>query len=407
MEKTKNTILIKCEVLKWARESIGFSLDFVSEKTKLSSEKIKEWENNDSDIKISDLKKLAKIYKRALSFFFLQKPPEISPIPNDFRTLDSVNLETLSADVRLAIRKAQRNRRFYAYLLEATETEQIKLPKISFDTDPSQLSTKLRDHLGIKIEDQKEWESENIALNTWIDAVEQRGVPVFQISLPKKEIRGFCLRENNLPPVIVINSGDAIRGRIFTLFHEFYHLLLSQTDIDSLTHKKGIEIAHKLIEMKANEFAGSFLIPNQEFLGNINTKRFIETKDDKFLFNLVKTYKVSAEVVYRRFVVHGYLSEREYEIKRAELKAKYEQEEIKKRKRMEESEKPYIPDYYRDVLKASSYGLSQKAFSAASEGRISTNDLVTFLDVKLSGIKKVQDKTGQHFSRQSVSTNKI
>jgi len=397
MEKTKNTILIKNILLKWARESIGFSSKDVAEKTKLPLESIKIWESVDSEIKITDLKKLAKIYKRTLSFFFLKEPPEVSPVPNDFRTLDSVNIETLSSEVRLAIRKAQRNRRFYAYLLEVTETDQIRLPKISFRSDPNEWAIKLRDHLGITIEEQKDWKDEGFAFNRWIDILEKKGVPIFQISLPKKEIRGFCLRENDLPPVIVLNARDAIRGRMFTLFHEFYHLLLSQNDIDSLVESKGEEIAHKLIEMKANEFAGSFLVPNQDFLSNEFTKKYIQLKEDRFITNLVNLYKVSSEVIYRRLVVLGYLSEREYEIKRKELNKKYEQDEIKKKRKMEESRKPFIPDYYRGVLKASSFGLSQRAFSAVSEGKISTNELVTFLDVKLSGLKKIQDKTNQHF----------
>lgn len=400
MEKAKNTILVRSILLKWARESIGFSHEIASDKTKIPTEKIMSWEDVDSDIKISDLKKLAKAYKRTLSFFFLKNPPEASPIPNDFRTLDSVNIETLSPEVRLAIRKAQRNRRFYAYLLEATETEQVRLPKISFNTDPGELASKLRNHLAVTIESQKEWKDEGFAFNRWIDIVEKKGVPIFQISLPKKEIRGFCLRENNLPPVIVLNGGDAIRGRIFTLFHEFYHLLLSQLEIDSLVRSKGEVVAHKMIERNANEFAGSFLVPDQDFLANEFTKKYIKLKEDRFITNLVNLYKVSGEVIYRRLVVLGYLTEKEYEIKREELKRKYDQEEIKKRKKIEESVKPFIPDYYRDVLKASSYDLSQRAFSAASEGKISTNELVTFLDVKLSGLKKVQDRTNQHFIKE-------
>lgn len=401
MEKVKNTILVKSNLLKWARESIGFSFEETNKITKIPIEKIKEWEEIDSEIKITDIKKIAKAYKRTLSFFFLQNPPEVNPIPKDFRTLDSVDINTLSSEVRLAIRKAQRNRRFYSYLLDVTETDQIKLPKISFDSDVNELSIRLRKYLDIKIEEQKEeWENESFAFNKWINVLEDKGVPVFQIALPIKEIRGFCLRENNLPPIIVLNSRDIIRGRIFTLFHEFYHLLLSQNDIDSLTRTKGESMAHKLIEMKANEFAGSFLVPNDDFISCDLTKRYIKSKEDRYITNLVNLYKVSYEVIYRRLLKFGYMTEQEYKNKREELRKKYEQDEIKKKKKREESTKPFIPDYYRDVLKASSYNLSKKAFSAMSEGKISTNELVTFLDVKLSSLKKIQNKASEYFNKQ-------
>lgn len=233
-DKSKNTIIIQSIVLRWARESIGFSFEAASEKTKIDIESIKKWESENSQVSISNLKKLAKAYKRTLSFFFLQAPPEVNPVPNDFRTLDSVDIKTLSTETRLAIRKAQRKRKFYANLLDILEIDKVCLPQIRFSIKPSVVAKKFREHLGVKIEDQKEWKDESFAFNKWIDLVEEKGVPVFQIPLPKKEIRGFCLRENDIPSVIVLNARDAIRARIFTLFHEFYHLLLLQSDIDTL-----------------------------------------------------------------------------------------------------------------------------------------------------------------------------
>jgi len=406
MEKKKNTLVIKSLVVKWARESIGFSFEEASTKSKISIDKIKEWESNDTEIKVSDIKKIAKAYKRTLSFFFLSKPPEVNPVPNDFRTLDSVNVETLSPEVRLAIRKAQRNRKFYSYLLEVTNTSHVIFPKINYQHNPSAIAIRFRSHLKIGLNEQKEWPSEGFALNRWIDAIESYGVPVFQISLPKKEIRGFCLRENSLPSVIVLNGSDAIRGRIFTLFHEFYHLLLQQSDIDTLVKTKGEHMAHKLIEMKANEFAGSFLVPDADFLTDPSTIKYIETKEDRFVVNLEKTYKVSPEVIYRRLVILGYLSEKDYLIKREELKQKYTQEELKNKKIQEQREKPFIPDYYLNVAKGSSYSLSQKAFSAVFEGKISTNELVTFLNVKLSGLNKVLDKTNEHYTKGKMIVSK-
>ncbi len=398
-EKPKNKIVVKKAIMKWARESIGLSIEAVSEKSKIDIEELRKWEDVDSEVKISDLKKLAKTEKRTLSFFFLNNPPTINPIPRDFRTLDSVNVETLSPKVRLAIRKAQRNRKFYAYLLEVTKSEFVKLKPISFNSNPTELAGEFRKYLNISIEEQKGWKSEGFAFNRWIDIIEGSGIPVFQLPFPKQEIRGFCLREDSLPPVIVLNAGDAIRGRIFTLFHEFYHLLLSQKDIDSLVFSKGEKLAHKLIEIKANEFAGSFLVPNEDFLGNEYVKKYLVTKDDRLVTNLVYLYKVSGEVIYRKFVNHGYMSEREYEMKRVELQKWYEREELRKRKKAEEKGQKFVPDYYRDIVKSSSYDLSQKAFAAAAKGVISTNELVTFLNVKLAGLEKVIDKTNQHYAQ--------
>lgn len=406
VEKPKNTILIESAVLKWARESIGFSIEEASEKTKIKADELKRLESESSEIKISDIKKFARAYKRALSFFFLQKPPEDSPVPKDFRTLDSVDIETLSPETRLAIRQAQRKRKFFAHLLQVSGEEPDRLPQIHFNVEPSVVAKKFRQHLGVTIDEQKEWENESFAFNRWIDFVEKKGIPVFQIKLPKKEIRGFCLRENNLPPVIVINARDAIRGRIFTLFHEFYHLLLLQSDINTLVYSRGEKTAHMLIEMKANDFAGSFLVPNEELLKEEYTKQYITTREDRFITHLINLYKVSGEVLCRRLVVNGIMTETAYEQKRKDFLKYYEQEAIKKKQKIEESKKPFIPNYYLDVVKGSSYDLSRKAFSATSEGKISTNELVTFLGVKLSGLKKVLNNTMKHYPQNRKSTDK-
>lgn len=393
-----NQILVRKAVITWAREAIGFSVSIAAEKTKIKRSLLERWEAEDSEIPIPDIKKLAKAYKLPLTFFYLKNPPQKDIVPPDFRTLDSVKIETLSVEARMAIRRAQRNRKFFAQISRKEDLLRNKALTFSFGSGIEKLVPLCREFLGVTLDTQIKWLDENFALNDWIDAIEKQSIPVFQMELPLKEFRGFCLRGNSLPPVIVVNSRDAASGRIFTLIHELYHLLLEQKDIDLLERTKGIEGAHKLVEMKANEFAGSFLVPNEHFLENPITKLYLKTGNDECITRLRNIYKVSSEVIYRRLLFFNYISQKDYERKIEVLKNSYEQRKTQEKEKREKENRPFMRNYYRDVVtKRTGYALGNTAFSAVSEGKITTYELVSFLDVKLSSLNKVQGYIEAHY----------
>ncbi|HEV2975014.1 MAG TPA: ImmA/IrrE family metallo-endopeptidase [Solirubrobacteraceae bacterium] len=93
-------------------------------------------------------------------------------------------------------------------------------------TDPERYGAAARTLLGMSLAQQATWHDPRRALNAWIDAVSELDVLVLQAqSIPIQEMRGFSISTDRLP-VIVRNSGDVPRGRIFTLLHEFAHVLL-------------------------------------------------------------------------------------------------------------------------------------------------------------------------------------
>ena len=48
-----------------------------------------------------------------------------------------------------------------------------------------------------------------------------------------REMRGLAVSSDSLP-VIVVNATDSPRGQVFTLAHEFIHLLLHQSGLCNL-----------------------------------------------------------------------------------------------------------------------------------------------------------------------------
>jgi Zn-dependent peptidase ImmA (M78 family) len=91
--------------------------------------------------------------------------------------------------------------------------------------DEEVVGRRIREALRISWEGQLGWNGPYAALNRWRSAIEDQGVMVFQTGdVELSEMRGTIIPHGPLP-VILINNPDAPHGRVFTLIHEFCHIL--------------------------------------------------------------------------------------------------------------------------------------------------------------------------------------
>jgi Zn-dependent peptidase ImmA (M78 family) len=382
-------IIIQKEILVWAREAIGFDLEKAAEKTKIDKESIKKWESEDSEIFLSDIKKIARAYKRQLSFFFLPSAPKEKPIPSYFRTLDSVKHDEISEKVRIAIRRAQANRKFIDEFFDKEYELRVNIP-ISLSANPTETAEKFRKIFEIKKEEQFNLREPKKALAFWISKVEAKGIPVFQMDLDTN-FRGFCLRENDLSSVIVVNSKDEKSARIFTIIHELCHLFIRQDEIDQLIYSRGEKKAHTTIEAFANEFAGSFLVPNILLQSEKSFSKYKDTKSDDYIVELSKKFGVSREVIFRRMHVLTVISKDYYEAKIKELRKKYEQFKLQEKMRLRATDSnKFSRNVPKETLQKVGFSLGSKAFHAVSDGRMTTFELIRFFDVKAKHVSKMQ-----------------
>jgi transcriptional regulator with XRE-family HTH domain len=99
---------VNADVLKWARETSGYSLQAVADKLDKPLDLIKLWEAGEEYPTYTDLEKLAyKIYKRPLAVFFFPEPPDEPNIKQSFRTLPNFEIENLTPETLFIIRKAK------------------------------------------------------------------------------------------------------------------------------------------------------------------------------------------------------------------------------------------------------------------------------------------------------------
>ncbi|WP_054747149.1 ImmA/IrrE family metallo-endopeptidase [Veillonella rogosae] len=172
-----------------------------------------------------------------------------------------------------------------------------------------QLVEKAYSLLGIK----KGWQIREADPFTYIRSrLEAIGITVFvngvvgsnnNRKLLVSEFRGFTLLDS-YAPIIFINGRDSSNGKLFTIIHEFCHVLLGE--------EGGVSDGNS--EPYCNRFAAEFLVPESLF-----HSRWSESP--QAYEQIAKYFKVSQYVIYRVALTHGYINQRQYEL----LVKKFEQ----------------------------------------------------------------------------------
>lgn len=320
--KAEPVVGVQPSVIRWARESMGMSIEDVAHKLKKSSEEVVAWESEGGvSPTYSQLENLAyKVFKRPLAVFFLPSPPDEIPPVREFRTLPDTDLQTLHADTYLQVRKA------HAYQLTLKEIfngsnpsgRQIwKQAPLSMQLSVEAQALTVRKALGISLEDQLAWKSDELALKRWREAVEAQGIFVFKAPFKQKDISGFCLLDTDLPLIYLNNSTTKTR-QIFSLLHELAHLLINVSGISKFetSYVNRLPMAERKIEQFCNKVAAEILIPSADFIQQIaGFPGDAELVQDHLYANLANRYGVSREAVLRRLLDMGRVSQAFYEQK--------------------------------------------------------------------------------------------
>jgi Zn-dependent peptidase ImmA (M78 family)/DNA-binding XRE family transcriptional regulator len=387
MPRKSLEVPVEPKILRWTRESIGLTPEDVSKRLGLSVDSINKWELGQKNPTLKTLERIANIYKRPLAVFFLPTPPKEPPLPKDFRYFPTEEKLPLSSKTRLAIRRARRLQSLAVDLLKSLNKEvHPTIKKFSLSEDPETLAKKIRDELGINIEAQLKWKNANEAFNKWREVVEKQGILIFQMSMPLEDkIRGFSFIEGYLP-VIVVNSRDTIKARIFSLFHEYSHILLHKSGICNMEDIGGYSDEDKLTEKFCNHFAGALLVPEEDFLKHRLTNEILSSREkfDELLYKFAKEFKVSQEAILRRMSVLGLINKNVYEKKHKEWQAKEWQER-----------KGFEPDRARKCLHEEGIPFVSLVFEAYRQEKITYNDVADCLKLRFKYIPKVAQLIGQ------------
>jgi Zn-dependent peptidase ImmA (M78 family) len=380
-------VSVSPDVLRWARESAGVSLEWAADSVGKLAEEVAAWEEGKGRPTYAMLRSLAERYRRPLAVLLLANPPTEPAPPSDRRSFAGIQPAPLGFESRLALRDAHRLRAVAAEIYEALDIRTLlEVGSVHATASASEAAADERRRLGVGVDDQASWSSDGAAWSSWRGAVERLGVLVFQLRMPVRELRGFSLSEDDQPPTIVVSGRDRVRPRVFTLFHEYGHLLLGAGAMCLPTPSA---VRQRTIEGFCNEFAGTLLVPADDLAEQEAADRLrgVDSFSDEALRPLTSQFHVSRYVMVERLRRAGIITEEAYRRKWAQWGSALEE--------WEEAGGGRGPLPPRQAVLSRGRRFAGLLIDAADRGLISYADLTDYLGVRSKHFDAVTAATGE------------
>lgn len=380
-------VQVKPVVMRWARESAGRSIRDVATRLGVDEGLVASLEEGRKKPTITQLRTLARYYRRSLDVFLLSEPPNEPPLPHDFRVLPNERDLPFHSETRFALRKARRLQSIVSELKGPFHEDLFyKLGKIDIFTDTEFLANEIRSLIGIDLQTQIKWKNVD-ALNKWIRLVENLNVIVTQISMPIEDARAFSLKRDGYP-IIVLNRTDSRNGKVFSLFHEVGHVLLNEEGIcDPSIHSP----KRFPVEEFCNHFAGAFLVPKKDLLDHYIVKKQNINEEwlEHTLHMLANDFKVSKEVILRRLLIFKCTSQEFYDTKRKEWAIRDKQIQEEKIKKLKER-KSGRQNIARECIQQNGASIVSLVLESYYDDKLSKYDIANYLEVNLKHLSAIE-----------------
>lgn len=398
MSRPSPDIIIAPDVFRWLCGSSGFTSSEISKRIGVSERVAKSWCDGvqKPTIPLTKVEQLSEMFRRPLAAFLLAQPPEEPNLPKDFRRHPDSDAG-YSKELLLAIRKARRIQEIHHELtdnLKIPSTVSLKIRTIK--DNPEMVALEERVRSGIIVSGDTAGMSPVRAFDIWRGWLESQNISVLKIKMPVGDARGFSLSDGE-PYVIIVNSADADRARLFTLFHEYAHILLNMPVVCSQGDSDLDEYAG--VERWCNHFAGAFLAPEPEIERNpVIRQAIISGNYLRAAGSIRQHFLISKEAGLMRLLTLKKISSGQYIQGRDQLRAEYALREAEKKKKEQSGDDEEGGfggiSLDRKCVAEKGTGYVALVMENVKRGHISNSDALDYLDVKLRHLEKFQESMG-------------
>ncbi|WP_291158278.1 ImmA/IrrE family metallo-endopeptidase [Gemmatimonas sp. UBA7669] len=323
--------------------------------------------------------------------FFLPEPPHgITRIPKDLRRHAGGVEEEVDSNILLDVRGSWERREIALELLASSGGRAVRFGfSATISEDPEESGARLREVLGVELEEQVRWRDGRIGFNRLRAAAEGAGVLVLQTSdIELSALRAYSLAADELP-VVVVNRKDAYAARSFSLLHELAHIGLKSEGICDLSTDSSMPPEEQQLEVFCNAVAAAALIPRDALLRLPDVRRHDgQTWDDAAIASLAKTFSCSREAILRRLLTFGLTTERFYQQKRSQWQLEYESRP---------APGGFVPPPI-DAVSLLGRPLVRLVLDGLSNDRITTSDAADYLGVRSKHLPAIADAVGANDS---------
>jgi len=241
-------------VLQWARQIRGLDINDAATLLGISSTELRAYENENKRPLVGFLRLMSAKYQINFSSLLMPEPLPIRKRPVDHRKRN--RRQRLTIDTLVAIEEVTQALDTFQDIsgARARIIPPLNIGMADLGDDPEDVAARERKRLGVTLQEQWAWNGLAHARRQWRRRVESRGVFTYMIPMPLDELSGFSILRGKVAAICINDKEPTEGAKIFTLFHEYAHLLLRQTGISDENNENAVE-------RFCNDFAASFLIP--------------------------------------------------------------------------------------------------------------------------------------------------
>ena len=301
MTTQPETLKLRPDVLRWARERAHLTEEDLARKVRLTAERVQHWEQS-GEISMTWAERLADATHSPLGFLFLSFPPEERLPITDFRIRAGRTPPRVSIDLLETVHAMQRRSAWLRDELIDTGAEPVRLVGAYHDgASVADAAAAMRSTLALASDWASDAQSWSDALGLLRDHIEAAGVAIVvngvvgndtSRKLNPDEFQGFALVDD-YAPLIFVNNADYKAAQMFTVAHELAHVFVGEEGVSA--SEALLPTGHE-VETLCDRIAAEFLMPEAEM------REFwprISSRNDRFQ-QTATHFKVSRVVAARR-----------------------------------------------------------------------------------------------------------
>ena len=327
----KCTVTISQPILDWVISHVK-----MESLTEQIANYLKDWYAGEKQPTFNQVEKVSKATGIPFGYFFLSAPPVEDLSLIEYRTIDSLELVNPSRNLIDTIHDMSLRQEWMRNNLISQGESPLEYVGKFKNGSAKNVTNEVRAILNLS----EDWflDSKNTpqSFNRIRRAISNAGTMVMMNGvvgsnthrpLSVDEFRAFTLVDE-YSPLIFINNSDSINGKLFSLLHEFSHVLIGENSLFNVKYSGGTEVNN--LETTCNAVAAEVLVP-QEYFIDMWKQTIRKAPANEVIVELANHFHCGTMVIARKALDNKFINYKEY-TEAAELAKRLYKEDRLKRK---------------------------------------------------------------------------